>query len=72
MNISDYEDLSKVTLADLKVAIYSVEEEMDRCLKNKNIKGYLSAFKLKLKLNKLSNKKSTLVEKENYRMEKQR
>jgi hypothetical protein len=70
MNISDYEDLSKVTLADLKVAIYSVEEEMDRCLKNKNIKGYLSAFKLKL--NKLSNKKSTLVEKENYRMEKQR
>ena len=65
MDIKDYTDLSKVTIADFKEAIYNVEEEMDKCLKNKNIKGFLKAFKLKLKLNKYLSKKVILVGKQN-------
>ena len=71
MNINDYEDLNKVTIADFKVAIYGVQEEMARCLKNKDVKGFLRALKLKLKLNKLLDQKNTLVIKENNRIEKQ-
>lgn len=65
MDIKDYTDLSKVTIADFKVAIYKIEEKMDKCLKNKNIKGYLKTFKLKLKLNKLLNKKVMSIKKQN-------
>lgn len=71
MNINDYEDLSKVTIADFKEALYNVEEEMNNCLKNKNIKGYLTALKLKFKLNILLDKKSALVRKENNEIGKQ-
>lgn len=71
MDINNYKDLNKITMAELKVAIYNTEKEMQNCLKKKNVKGFLDAFKLKLKLNKLLGKKVTLVEKENDDPEKQ-
>ena len=71
MNINDYEDLSKVTIADFKEAIFNVGKDMNDCLKNRNIKGYWKAFKLKLKLSKLLDQKSALVRKQNSEIEKQ-
>ena len=35
MNINDYEDLSKVTIADFKEAIFNVGKDMNDCLKNR-------------------------------------
>jgi len=71
MNIKDCEDLSKVTIAQIHEAIANSEEEMQKCLKNKNIKGFLGNLKFYLKLNKILSKKTDLVRKENNMIEKQ-
>lgn len=67
-----YEDLSKETIADLHVAIYESREQMNICLRNKDIKGFLRAFKINLQLNKLLDKKSFFIRKGNDSKEKQR
>ena len=71
MHIKDYEDLSKVTIADFHVAIYNSEEQMKNCLKNKNIKGFLQALKFNLRLKKFLDKKARIHGKENNVTEKQ-
>lgn len=71
MDINDYIDLNKVSIADFYVAIYQTEKEIKNCLKNKNVRGFLVALKLNLKLNKLLCKRVILVEKQNNVRKKQ-
>ena len=71
MNIDKYNDINKVTIAEFKVAIYNVEKEMRICLKNRNIRGFLEAFKMNLKLNKLLDKKIGSIGNENITTKKQ-
>lgn len=71
METKDFTNLDSVTIADFKEAIFNVEEDMNNCLKNRNIKGYWKAFKLKLKLSKLLDQKSALVRKQNSEIGKQ-
>lgn len=65
MDTKDFTNLDSVTIADFKEAIFNVEKDMNNCLKNRNIKGFWEAFKLKLKLSKLLDQKETLVRKQN-------
>ena len=72
MYTKDFTNLESVTIADFKVAIFNAETEMKNCLNNKNIKGFLEALKLKLKLNMLLDKKMSLVRKQDREIRKQR
>ena len=67
-----WEGASLEQLTSVKEKIFNVEKDMNNCLKNRNIKGYWKAFKLKLQLSKLLDQKSTLVRKQNSEIGKQR
>lgn len=64
VEINESIDLTKVTIAEFKVAFYNNEKEMTNYLKKGNIKGFLKAYKHNIKLNKLFSKKRSLDRKQ--------
>ena len=64
IEINDSMDLTKVTIAEFRVAFYHNQKEMENCFKKGNIKGFLKAYKYSLKLNKLLSKKRALERKQ--------
>lgn len=66
MDIKEFENYKEKTIAEFKVAIYQAEQTIQNCIKNKNIKGTLEAYKCKIKLENLLHKKTKDGEKNNY------
>lgn len=58
VGINDSMDLTKVTIAEFRVAFYQCEKEMENCFKKGNIKCFLKSYKYNLKLKKLLSKKN--------------
>jgi len=64
VNINENVDLTKITIAEFRTALYHNEKEMENCFKKGNIKGFFTAYKYNLKLNKLLSKKRSLDRKQ--------
>ena len=63
MQHKDNSFLESVTIADFKEEIFHTKERINKCIRNKDIKGALKEYKAYLTLNKLLSKKSSQMPK---------